>query len=132
MKKILILTSLIAVFSISASAQTLIAAKDAGKHIGETVTIYDKIFGSELTSSNITYLYMGGHYPDQQLIVIIKAVNKSKFKGHPDVDYKGKDFCVTGKLISYHMKPALFVDEPGNLKVVLIDNPRPIQVKQNL
>lgn len=107
------------------SAQTTIPAKDAAKYIGKTVTICDKVFsGKLLTPSNITLLYLGGNYPNQALTVIIKDADKNKFKGRPEVDDRGKDFTVTGKLVNYEGKPGIVVSDPKQLKVVLIDNAR--------
>src|SRR5277367_6811244 len=99
MKKLLVLTAFAASFAYKASAQTTVAIKNAAKHFGQTVKICDKVFGGKLiTPSNTTLLDMGGDNPNQQLTIMIPAADRAKFKGRPEVDYRGKDIIVTGKL----------------------------------
>jgi hypothetical protein len=123
MNRLITIALLAALFSFNASAQATIAAKDAGKHIGQTVKICDKVYNGKFISvSNITVLYLGGDYPNQALTVIISGAGRSTFKGRPEVDDKGKDFTVTGKLINYQGKPGIVISRPAQLKAVLIDN----------
>ena len=57
MKKIILFAAIAALFTIKASAQTAISAKDAAKHINEKVTICDKIWSTKLLDgSNMTFL----------------------------------------------------------------------------
>jgi len=118
MKQLSILTLFIALFAFKASAQTAIAAKDAAKHIGENVTICDKVYSTKLLDgANITFLDLGGNHPDQLLTLVIKGDDRAKFKGQPEVDYKGKDVCVTGVLVDYKGKPEIIVSDPAQLKL---------------
>jgi hypothetical protein len=123
MKKLLTLTVFAAFFVYKTSAQTTIAVKNAAKHIGKTVTICDKVFSSAmLKPSNITQLDIGGYNPNQPLTIMIPAADRAKFKGKPEIDYRGKDVIVTGKLISYNGKPGIVITSPKQLRIVLIDN----------
>src|SRR5579863_4897664 len=86
-------------------AQTKIEAKDASKHVGEKVTVCDKVFSTKLiTGSNMTLLNVGGYYPNQLFTVVIKGVDRSRFKNQPEDYYKGKSISVTGTLIDYKGK----------------------------
>jgi hypothetical protein len=132
MKKLLVLSAFAALFVYKASAQTTVAVKNAAKHIGQTVKICDKVVdGKLITSSNATLLAIGGDNPSQQLTIMIPAADRTKFKGRPELDYRGKDVIVTGKLASYKGKPQIIVSDPKQIKVVLMDNSRmqPISVK---
>ena len=132
MKKLLVLSAFAALFVYKASAQTTVAVKNAAKHIGQTVKICDKVVdGKLITSSNATLLAIGGDNPSQQLTIMIPAADRAKFKGRPELDYRGKDVIVTGKLASYKGKPQIIVSDPKQIKVVLMDNSRmqPISVK---
>jgi hypothetical protein len=123
MKCLIIPGLLAALFTFKASAQATIAAKDAGRHMGQVVTICDKVYnGKFISASNTTVLYLGGDYPNQALTVVISGAGRGKFKGRPEVDDKGKDFTVTGKLINYQGKPGIVISRPAQLKAVLIDN----------
>lgn len=123
MKKLLTLTVFAAFFVCNTSAQITIAAKNAAQHIGKTVTICDKVFSSTMiTPSNITQLDIGGYDPNPPLTIMIPAAYRAKFKGKPEIDYRGKDIIVTGKLISYNGKPGIVITSPKQLKIILIDN----------
>jgi micrococcal nuclease len=123
MKKLLALTVLAVLFTCKVSAQTRVSAKNAAKHIGETVKISDKVFsGKRVKTTNATLLNIGGDAPNQELILIIPAAARGKFKGKPEIDYTGKDIIVTGKLITYKGKPGIIITHPKQLKIVLIDN----------
>src|ERR1700743_325863 len=91
-----IFLSVLGVFS-----QAIIPAKDASKHLGKTVTITEKVFNSKVEKPSGTILLnMGGYEPKQDVVIMIPATDKSKFKGRPENDYKGKDITVTGKLVN--------------------------------
>ena len=65
MKHLLIVTVIVTLFAFKTSAQTKIAAKEASKHIGETVGICDKVYSTKLIeTSNMTLLNLGGSYPN--------------------------------------------------------------------
>jgi len=118
MKKILLLT-ILGIFGCSLSfAQTHISAKDAPKHLNETVTICDKVFsGKYFTSSSLTLLDIGGFHPHELLTLVIKAADKKKFKSAPDELFKGKNVCVTGKVIDFKGKPEIEITDPAQIKV---------------
>ena len=118
MKKIILLFSIIGLFAIKASAQTTIPAKDAAKHIGEKVTICDKVWGTKfLDQANITFLDIGGYNPNQLLTIVIKGEDRAKFKGKPEDDYKQKNVCVTGTIVDFKGKPEIVVTDPDQLKL---------------
>jgi hypothetical protein len=48
MKHLLIVTIIATLFAFKTSAQTKIAAKEASKHIGETVMICDKVYSTKM------------------------------------------------------------------------------------
>lgn len=121
MKKLNLIPFLLLALPFCAFAQKRIAAKNAVKHIGENVTICDKVFDGKL-SANAVVLAVAGDEPNQLLTVIIPAADRKKFKGHPETDYKGKDIMITGKLLLYKNKPGIVVSDPRQLKPVLADN----------
>jgi DNA/RNA endonuclease YhcR with UshA esterase domain len=123
MKKIIVLTTFISLIAYAVSAQTRIAAKDAAKHLKETVTIADKVYSTKLIgNTNMVLLDLGGEHPNQFLTVVIKGEDRARFNGKPEEYYKGRDVTVTGKLIDYKGKPEIVVSSPDNLKLTLNDN----------
>lgn len=130
MKKIILINVFALLFAFTASAQKVISASDAAKHINEKVTICEKVFSTKLiTPSNMTFLDLGGFHPNQMLTVVIKGEDRSKFKDAPDEYFKGRNVCVTGTVIDYKGKPEIVVSDPSQIKISLQDNIVPIQKK---
>jgi DNA/RNA endonuclease YhcR with UshA esterase domain len=130
MKRIFLINVFALLLAFTASAQKVISASDAAKHINEKVTICEKVFSTKLISpSNMTFLDLGGFHPNQMLTVVIKGEDRSKFKDAPDEYFKGRNVCVTGTVIDYKGKPEIVVSDPSQIKVSLQDNIVPIQKK---
>jgi DNA/RNA endonuclease YhcR with UshA esterase domain len=117
MKRLIIVVAIL--FAFKASAQTTtIAAKDADKHLNETVTVTGKIFGSKFfANSNMTLLDVDGFNPNQKLTLMISGTDRPKFKGKPEDDYKGKEVTVTGKIIDFKGKPEIVITDPDQIKI---------------
>ena len=122
MKHILIIAAIILSSVSRISAQNIIPAKNAAKYFGHKIKVCDKVYGSSHTADG-TLLYLGEEYPKQLLTIIIKTSDLSKFKGHPDVDFKGKDICITGVVVNDKGKPEIVVTEPKQIKPYLVDSP---------
>lgn len=122
MKHLFIIAAISLLFESRVSAQNIIPAKNAAKYFGHKIKVCDKVYGSSRTSDG-TLLYLGEEYPKQLLTLIIKTSDLSKFKGHPDIDFKGKDICITGVVISDKGKPEIVVTDPKQLKPYLVDSP---------
>ena len=106
-----------------ASAQTKIPSKQATKHIGETVMVCDKVYGTKFfDESGLTLLDLGGNHPNQYLTVVINKADRGKFKNKPEDYFKGTNVCVTGKIIDYHGKPEIVVTDSKDLKIDMTDN----------
>lgn len=121
MKRTFLIALSLVLFFVSAQAQTIIPAKDALKHLGEKVTICDKVYDEDLKASVIV-LSLGGDRPNQLLTVTCKAAGKNKSK-HFDAPYKGKDICITGVIIKgQDGKPVIKVSDPAQIQPVMVDN----------
>jgi len=107
------LVLLIAFATLKVSAQTTITAKDAAKHIGEEVTICDKVFGGKfLNIPGLTLLDLGGgSHPNELLSLVIKGDDRKKFTVAPEDKFKGQQVCVTGKLVDYRGKPEIMITD---------------------
>jgi DNA/RNA endonuclease YhcR with UshA esterase domain len=124
MKKIFFISAFVLLFAFKASAQKIIAAKDAASHINETVTVCDKVFSTKLiSSSNMTFLDLGGFHPNQLITIVIKGEDRSKFKNAPDEYYKGKNVCITGTVIDYKGKPEIIVSDSTQIKINPVGTP---------
>lgn len=129
MKHVILIITALVLLSFSAQAQTIIPAKDALKHVGQKVTICDKVYDEDLKAFVIV-LYLGGDHPNQLMTVTCRAADKNKSK-HFDTPYKGKDICVTGVITNGHDgKPVIKVSDPEQIKPFIVDSPVKQPVKK--
>lgn len=105
--------------STATAAPTTIDIKDAAKHVGEKVTVCDKITGGRyLDQPDITLVAMGGgEFPDSPLTLVILPADKAKFKTKMEEELKGKKVCVTGTITQYQDRPQIVLTDPAQIKV---------------
>lgn len=82
-----------------------IKAEDAAKHIGETVKICSKVYGTKDFSSMVL-VNMGGAYPNSLFTIVLRG----DAKGLAD-NLDGKLICVSGKVVDYKGKPEIVVTD---------------------
>jgi DNA/RNA endonuclease YhcR with UshA esterase domain len=99
-----------------AHAQTVIAATDAPKHVGETVTVEGTVSAVHTDSrSGVTFIDMGGRYPDQTFTGVVFKDDASKF---PNVEsLTGKVVDITGQVHDYQGRPETILNDAAQLKV---------------
>jgi hypothetical protein len=104
--------------SVKTFAQTTIDAKDAAKHVGESVIINDKIYGGKfLAGPGLTLLDVGGSHPNEALVLLIKGDDRKKFASGPEDMFKGKAVTVTGTIVDYKGKPEIIITEATQIKL---------------
>ncbi len=93
-------------------AQQEIKIEELNKHVGDSVTVCTKIYGGiflDRSKGTPTFLNAGGNYPDAPLTIVIWAEAREKFSEKPEVFYKDKNVCITGKISLYKDKPQIVV-----------------------
>jgi DNA/RNA endonuclease YhcR with UshA esterase domain len=78
-------------------------AQMAQNHIGEKATVCGVVASTNYASSSNgepTFLNLGEAYPDHVFTAVIWGENRERFD-EPEVKYRGKNVCVTGKIKSY-------------------------------
>ncbi len=112
------LAALALLLAFTAMAQQEITIDQLDKHIGDSVKICTKIYGGiylDRSKGSPTLLNAGGTYPNAPLTILIRDEARKKFslgpsgKEAPEVFFKDKEICVTGKLILYKEKPEIVV-----------------------
>ncbi len=119
MKKNLLLTITLLV-SAFAHAQQLIRIEELSKHLGDSVTVCTKIYGGiylDKSNGTPTLLNAGGAYPDAPLTLLIWADARLQFKNPPEVFYKDKNVCISGKIILYKEKPEIVIYDEKQIAV---------------
>jgi hypothetical protein len=97
-----------------------IKPEEAKNHIGDSLTVCGSVDGGkylENANRQPTLLDMGGSYPNQALTLLIWGDNRSRFSYKPEEDLRGKEVCVTGKIILYKDKPEIILDSEAQVKV---------------
>ncbi len=102
-----------------ALAQKKLSAAEAKDHVGETATVCGNVVSTRYAASTKgqpTFLNLDKPYPNQVFTVVIWGSNRTRF-GTPEVDYKGKRICVTGKITEYRAIPEVIVNDPAQITV---------------
>jgi micrococcal nuclease len=97
-----------------------IKPEEAKNHIGDSLTVCGSVDGGkylENANRQPTLLDMGGSYPNQALTLLIWGDNRSRFSYKPEEALRGKEVCVTGKIILYKDKPEIILDSEAQVKV---------------
>jgi len=112
---------LIALFlSASAYSQKEIKVEEAKDHVGDTVKICTRIFGTIVNDNakgDGTYLFAGGNFPDAPLTILIRNENRRFFDYKPEKDLKDRDVCITGRIELVKDKPQIFVSKQSQIEI---------------
>lgn len=108
------------------NSQTLkdrtIKASEAKDHIGERAKVCGAVASTRESKYAVTdrgrptYLYFGKPYPSQLFTAVTWASGASKVP-EPEVDYKGKLVCVTGKIINAGGAPEIITSESSQIRI---------------
>lgn len=101
-----------------AGAQQTIPMTALNAHVGDSVTVCTKIYGGiylERSKGTPTLLNAGDNYPNNPLTVLIWPDVRQQFKDSPEVFYKDKEVCITGKIILYKEKPEIIIYNPAQI-----------------
>jgi hypothetical protein len=113
------LTLLITMVTIASSleAQTKISPEEAGKFIGDKVTVSGKVTGVVYkTSTKQTLLTLAGSNSNEICTILINASDKKNFSYNPDTYLVNKSVSLTGKLIDVYGNPGMVATKPEDIK----------------
>jgi hypothetical protein len=90
----------------------------ASEYEGKLVSICAKVFSTKVLGSNgMTFLNLGGAYPNSPLTIVIYSDSVGNFNFKPADFYKGKDICVKGIIKIYKGKPEIIVNTEHAIQV---------------
>lgn len=112
--KAFILAFALALTAMPALAETIQPA-DAAKHVGQTVTVEGAVSNVHTTGSGMTFIDMGGRYPDNPFTAVIFSDDAGKFPD-PD-DFDGKTVDITGLVRLYKNKPEIILKSADQIKI---------------
>lgn len=115
MKKVLIAIASIFI-SLASFAQNKVSVDSAAKHMGETVLICSKVYGTK-SLDKVTFINVGAAFPNSPLTIVIFAKDIPAFKPSIEELYNHKNICVTGVVKDYNGKPEIIITKPGEIIV---------------
>jgi DNA/RNA endonuclease YhcR with UshA esterase domain len=101
------------------NAQTAIKPEEVSRHIDDSVTVCGKVDDMryfESSKNSPTFLNIGGNFPNQLLTVVIWGDVRKEFKTNVD-DLKGKQVCITGRIILYKERPEIVIGQPSQIVI---------------
>ena len=102
-----------AMAALPAGAQTFVPA-DAKAHVGQAVTVEAVVSDVHAGRSGVTFIDMGGRYPDNDFTAVIFAGDAAKF---PNVSaLEGKTLAVSGTVELYRGRPEIVVKSADQIK----------------
>ena len=117
MKKLFILT-IVTLISVIAFSQAKINVEDVSKHVGDSVTVCSKVFGTKFFDrSQMTVLNLGAAYPASPLTVVIFGKDLGNFSVSPEKMYADKEICVTGVIKEFKGKNEIVVSAPSAIVI---------------
>jgi hypothetical protein len=97
-----------------ALAQQTIAPSDAKAHVGQTVTIEGPVGNVYTARSGMTFIDIGGRYPDNAFAAVIFSDDSGKF---PDIKaLNGKIVDITGAVSLFRGKPEIVLKTADQVK----------------
>ena len=104
--------------------QTPIAAEDAAKYVGDSVTVYGTVASGQYfaeSENEPTILNIGAPFPDHLLSVVISGADRANFTEAPESFYTNKNIGVTGKVILNNGKPQIVLRHKNQVRVIKTD-----------
>ena len=114
----LLIVTVVLMVTLYALAEETLTATEAKDHIGEQVIVCGKVVSAryaENSRGRPTFLNFDQPYPNQVFTLLIWGSDRSKF-GDPEMSYRGKRICVTGKISDYKGVPEIVANAPSQVK----------------
>jgi DNA/RNA endonuclease YhcR with UshA esterase domain len=102
----------------SLSAQTKIAAEDAGKYFGERVTVEGRVTGSVYKhATKQTLLSIGSSTTNGNFTVVINQGDRRNFSYSPEIFLVNRTVNLTGKIIDINGTPGMIATRPEDIRL---------------
>jgi DNA/RNA endonuclease YhcR with UshA esterase domain len=99
--------------ALPAQAQT-IGPNETKAHVGQPVTVEAAITDVHTGRSGVTFIDMGGRYPDNNFVAVIFADDAAKFPNASALE--GKTVTISGPVQLYQGKPEIVLKSADQLK----------------
>jgi DNA/RNA endonuclease YhcR with UshA esterase domain len=93
---------------------TAIGPADAKAHVGQTVTVEGAVSSVHKAASGVTFVDLGGQFPDNAFAAVIFAADAAKFPNVAALD--GKTVAITGPVVLYNGKSEIILKSADQVK----------------
>jgi DNA/RNA endonuclease YhcR with UshA esterase domain len=91
-----------------------ISPTEAQSHAGQSVTVEGTVSNVHKIPNGITFIDMGGKFPENTFTAVILAADAAKFPEMTSLN--GKTVDVTGEVRLYKGKPEILLKDPAQIK----------------
>ena len=120
--KSLFVALLIFTISFSVKAQKEISLQDIAKHVGDSVSVTGKVFGTKAVSNGkLLLINVGGAYPAQLLTIVLNEELQKALEG--PLKSELQQIKVAGKVELYHDKPQIVIVHPSQVQSIITEKP---------
>lgn len=102
-----------------AAQSSHITAAEAKAHAGEVQNVCGHVVGATYalrSRGQPTFVNLDKPYPNQIFTIVIWGSDRPKF-GTPEIDYRDKNICVTGKITIYRGVAEIVANDPKQVSV---------------
>lgn len=99
-------------------SQQTIPLEDVSKHIGDSVTVCGKVSGGrfiETAKNTPTFINLGQAFPNHSLTIMIWSDVRKQFETAPEVLFRDKEICVTGRIELFREKAQIVLKRKEDL-----------------
>jgi DNA/RNA endonuclease YhcR with UshA esterase domain len=103
-----------------------LSAAEASRHIGETQTVCGVVASATYAARSRgqpTFLNLDLPYPNQIFTAVIWGSNRQKFANPPEIQYRGREICVSGVISAYRGKAQIEVHDPSQVRLASARRP---------
>lgn len=101
---------------VHAFAGLVITPYDAGKHIGEYVTVQGQISQVHISRKGNVFINMGGRYPHNAFTAVV--FSRSQFSFQNAASWYGRQVRIKGYVKIYHGKPEIVLSSSSQIEEV--------------
>jgi hypothetical protein len=94
-----------------AKAAKTVTLNELPNYEGETIQVCTKILDGKSSKHSATVLNAGSDEQNEQLTILILEKDRNNFKAPPEIYYKDKSVCITGRVETYKGKPTITVKD---------------------
>lgn len=106
--------SLALILGANVARAEIVPANQAQSHVGQVVTVEGAVTGIHKSNSGVTFLDIGGQYPNNAFAAVIFKEDADKFR---DIGaFGGKTVEVTGSIRLYQGRPEIVLNDPTQIK----------------